>query len=160
MERRERFSFFLITLIQWTCGHICIKRRKQEEGKKGAGYSCTTIKTAHVFCFLHVFSFPKHAQTFQSHRKEAEKNISISSSKMRNKEVCVGHGNPPPHPSIQSKASCSVCLVLFVCVSSNSLGSPCMEGRKKDSSLTAFDVHVLWPHVNALSVKSFCCPSA
>lgn len=107
-------------------------------------------------CFLSPSMLKPSSHT----EKRQKKNISISSSKMRNKEVCVGHGNPPPHPSIQSKASCSVCLVLFVCVSSNSLGSPCMEGRKKDSSLTAFDVHVLWPHVNALSVKSFCCPSA
>lgn len=37
---------------------------------------------------------------------------------------------PPP----QHRASCSLCLALFVCISSYSSGSPHMEGRKKDSS--------------------------
>lgn len=152
------FFFFLITLSQWTCVHICVKRRKREEGKEGAGHSCTTIKTAHVFCFLHVFSFPNYAQTSKSHRKKKKKNLKDGEQG----GVCGGGRGyflfflPP----IQNKASCSLCLALFVCISSYSSGRPCMEGRKKDSSLTAFDVHVLWSHVSALSVKSFCCPSA
>lgn len=61
------YSF--ITFTQWTCVHICVKCRKQEEGKEGVGYSYTTIKTAHVFCFLHVF-FPNYAWTSESHRKK------------------------------------------------------------------------------------------
>lgn len=97
---------------------------------------------------------------------QACSNLQVTQKRGRKKHIYLlikdekQGGVTPPHPSIQNKASCSVCLVLFVCVSSNSLGRPCMEGREKDSSLTAFDVHVLWPHVNALSVKSFCCPSA
>lgn len=75
---------------------------------------------------------------------------SFSSSKVKSKEVCDGWRGFLFGPLIQNKASCSLGLVLFVCISSYRLGSPCMEGREKDSSLTAFDVHVLWSHVKPI----------
>lgn len=72
------YSF--ITLTPWTCVCICVKCRKREEGKEGAGYSCSTIKTTHVFCFLHVFSFPIMLEPSSSHRNEGrKKNTSFSS---------------------------------------------------------------------------------
>lgn len=62
-----------ITLTHWTCVCICVKCRKREEGKEGAGYSCSTIKTTHVFCFLRVFSFPIMLAPSSSHRNEGRK---------------------------------------------------------------------------------------
>lgn len=58
-----------ITLTHWTCVCICVKCRKREEGKEGAGYSCSTIKTTRFFvsyvCFLSQLCLhpPVHTET-------------------------------------------------------------------------------------------------
>lgn len=132
------------------------RRARREQG------TVVRLSKPHMFfvsymCFLSPITLkpPSHTE------KRKKKNLLLIKDGEQG-GVCGGRGGifffflPP----IQNKASCSLCLALFVCISSYSSGRPCMEGRKKDSSLTAFDVHVLWSHVSALSVKSFCCPSA
>lgn len=61
-----------ITLTHWTCVCICVKCRKREEGKEGAGYSCSTIKTTR-FLFPTCVFFPNYACTLQFTQKRGEK---------------------------------------------------------------------------------------
>lgn len=146
------------------CTHLC---QTQETGGGQGGSRAQLYNYQNRTCFLFptcVF-FPQLRSNLQVTQKKEKKKPSPHQRWRARRCVCVWGGwgyflfsffLPP----IQNKASCSLCLALFVCISSYSSGRPCMEGRKKDSSLTAFDVHVLWSHVSALSVKSFCCPSA
>lgn len=110
----------------------------------------------HMFFVSYMFSFPIMLEPPSLTKKQERKKTSFFSSMNESKEV----GRRWGVEVFQNRASCSLCLVLFVCISFYSLSRPCMGGRKKDSRPTAFDVHVLWSHVSALSVKSFCCPAA
>lgn len=69
---KNPLCYSFITLTKWTCVCICVKCRNREEGKKGAGYSCTTIKTTRYLFPACVFS-PNYAGNSESHRKEEGK---------------------------------------------------------------------------------------
>lgn len=152
--QKPSMLFFYHTYRMNMCVHLC---QMQEAGGGQGGSWVQLYNDQNRTCFLFptcVFS-PNYTRNSESHRKEEKKTPSFSS-------LTIGGGwkvGGKPF-FFQSRASCFLCMVLFVCISSYSLGRLCMEGRKKDSSPTAFDAHGLWSHVNALSVKSFCCPSA
>lgn len=106
------------------------------------------------------FSFPNYAQTSKSHRKEKKNLLLIKDGEQGG--VCVGgyFFVVVFYPSSKIRPHALYvwyCLCAFPPIARAALA---WRAGKKDSSLTAFDVHVLWSHVSALSVKSFCCPSA
>lgn len=60
--------FFLSHLASEHVYTVVSNAGNGRRARRGAAYGCTSIKTAHVFCFLHVFSFPNYAQTSESDR--------------------------------------------------------------------------------------------
>lgn len=121
--------FFYHTYPMNMCAHLC---QTQETGGGQGGSVVQLYNDQNRTCFLFptcVF-FPNYAQTSKSLRKEAEKKTHPSPHQPW--RACRWGGAPPPKK--KTRASCSLCLALFVCISSYSSGSPRMEGRKKDSS--------------------------
>lgn len=140
--------------------HSPTRMQETRRGRGGSGVQLNNNQNRTCFLFPTCVFFPNYARAYESHRKEESKKTSFFSSTTQSKEVGRKWGAEFLPFSFKNRASCSLCWVLFVCISYYSLGRPRMKGRKKDSGPTAFDVRFLWSHVSALSVKSFCCPLA
>ena len=149
--------FFYHTYPMNMCAHLC---QTQETGGGQGGSVVQLYNDQNRTCFLFptcVF-FPNYAQTSKSLRKEAEKKTHPSPHQPWRACRWGGAHPPPPKKKLGPHALYVWhCLCAFPPIARAALA---WRAGKKTAAPTAFDVHVLWSHVNALSVKSFCCSSA
>lgn len=147
--------FFYHTYPMNMCAHLC---QTQETGGGQGGSVVQLYSDQNRTCFLFptcVF-FPNYARTSKSHRKEAEKKHILLLTDDGEHVGGEVHLSPPPNIGPHALYVWH-CLCAFPPIARAALT---WRAGKKTAAPMAFDVHVLWSHVNALSVKSFCCPSA
>lgn len=142
------WSYSFVTLYPT---NMCAHFFQTQEARRNRGCSCSTIKTACFFVSYRSF-LSQLCSNLRVPKKKKHIRLLIVDGEQEGRGLEFIFSRIGPHTLYVR-----YCLCAFPPIAQGGFARRGVK-RQQPNSPTVFDVCVLWSHVNALSVKSFCCP--